>query len=396
VRHFLFEEKEYRINPYFRRARKEEDSAKALLRLLRGRKGGGGGSGLRAVHHSDTRQKCVVKAQYSSSMAAHKVQLGKYLAREGTARDGGEAILYGDNTADYAAHMSAKNFRIFLSPQSDKTNLSVLADKFVRRVERETGYKLWWQAANHYNTAHPHAHLLINGVDKEGREVVFPRDVVKTFMREAARDLCTAQLGFRTRGELRQEREREVTAARWTKLDERIKSLCDIHGRPNTTAVNAGRPMLLSRLDTLRSLKLCEWKGGGYQMTAKWEENLRANGRYNTFLRARTELLSTNPANLALYTGAEGQVEGKVTKVYRIDGDASDNHAVLLETKDGRAFFVPLFKAPEAREGRDGGKSAVVEGDEITLKAYKTQSGRLTPVMRKITPAGEARTRSWR
>jgi len=35
MRHFLFEDKEYRINPRFRRCRNEQDSARALARVLR-------------------------------------------------------------------------------------------------------------------------------------------------------------------------------------------------------------------------------------------------------------------------------------------------------------------------------------------------------------------------
>ena len=84
MRHFLFEEKEYRINPSFRR-RKIEDSARALARLLRPgnrenkRPSGGPGGGRRGI---DARQKCVAKMQYSNSLDAHRVQLEKYLVRE--------------------------------------------------------------------------------------------------------------------------------------------------------------------------------------------------------------------------------------------------------------------------------------------------------------------------
>jgi type IV secretory pathway VirD2 relaxase len=36
-------------------------------------------------------------------------------------------------------------------------------------MEAITGYSFHWMAATHTDTEHPHAHLLINGTDKNGR-----------------------------------------------------------------------------------------------------------------------------------------------------------------------------------------------------------------------------------
>ena len=190
MRHFLFEEKEYRINTRFRRKRNEQDSAQALARLLRNKSPRHASCGGRGVRKTDARQKCVAKMQYSSSIDAHRLQLEHYLVREGTDRDGSRAKLYGTDLEAYKQNMVEKNFRIFLSPQSDRVDLTDLTKRFITKLELQTGYKLYWQAANHYNTSHPHAHLLINGVDKNGKEITFPKDIVKTFMRETARTIC--------------------------------------------------------------------------------------------------------------------------------------------------------------------------------------------------------------
>jgi hypothetical protein len=380
MRHFLFEEKEYRINPSFRRARREQDSAQALARFLKrkGTKTAGRSGGGKAV---DARQMCVVKAQYSNSIEAHRVQLEKYLVREGTDIDGGRAKLYGTDLDEYRQNMTAKNFRIFLSPQSDKVEPKELAQRFIKKLELQTGYKLYWQGANHYNTAHPHAHLLINGVDKNGKEVFLPRDVIKTFMRETARDICTSMIGSRTRQDMELEREQALGARRYTKLDERIKELCHGTFRVNLDGLAADRGRVLTRLENLRKMNLCEYKNGGYRLSANWREDLQANGRYNKFLESRRLLRYSAPSRLAVYQGAAGKVSGKVTKIFRLDGDASDNHAVLLEGLDGRAYFAPLLKKPEVFDRE--GKTALREGDFITLETKENQQGRLTPVMFK-------------
>jgi len=395
MRHFLFEDKEYKINPQFKRRRvKEQDPSRALANLMRmvsrstGKRGGYGGHSTGRIAgrgKTDIRQKCIAKMQYSDSSAAHKVQLEKYLTREGTDINGGQAKLYGSDIDEYRKNMVDRNFRIFLSPQSDKVNLTELSKKFMEKLQAATGYNLYWQAANHYNTAHPHAHLLINGVDVSGKQVEIPKDIVKTFMREYAQDIYTAQLGNRSREEIAIEKERELSAPRYTRLDDRIRELSEGTGRLNLDGAKDSRERqrLLARIETLRGMKLCEYKNGGYKVAPRWEENLRANGRYNTFLKAREELHYCRPESLRVFSGNQNEISGKVTKVYRTDGDASDNHAVIIEGFDGRAHFVPLFKEPEIKEG--GQQRRLQAGELITVKPYQNQKGRLTPLLSKLT-----------
>jgi hypothetical protein len=391
MRHFLFEEKEYRINPRYKRKRNEQDSAVALARLLRrlgphSRSGSGTGHGGGSRRGPDTRQKCVVKMQYSNSGIAHSIQLEKYLVREGTDIDGDRAKLYGTDLEEYRENMVDRNFRIFLSPQSDKVDLQAMTERFVMKLEAATGYKLHWQGANHYNTAHPHAHLLINGKDKNGKEVEIPRDIVKTFMREYARDICTSQIGYRTAGEMAIEKEKELEAQRFTRLDESLKNLCDRNFSIFPSQIYVNRERILTRIENLRKMGLCSYKDGAYRLSPKWEDDLRANARYNTFLAARSQLQYSDQASLKIFSGADGVVTGKVTKIYRPEDDFSNNHAVIIECPDGKAYFVPLLKAPKmivkyGYEGKE--KVELKEGELVSINTYETQHGRLTPVIFK-------------
>jgi len=372
--HFLFENKEYHIKAAFKRRKEIPDPAVELSRLL---KKVSKCYSVSSRHYRDLRQKCVSKMQYSNSLEAHKVQLEKYLGREGTNLDGSAAELFGTDIKEYQNNMVGRNFRIFLSPQSDKIDLKKMTEQFIVKLERQTGYKIYWQGACHYNTAHPHSHLLINGVDKNGKEIKFPKDIIKTFMRETARDLCTTQLGIRTQKDIDVERELELSAQRWTKLDDHIHILCSGLHKINTSKISFERERVLTRLETLRKLNLCTYENGGYVMKDKWEEDLRANGRYNTFLKAREQLQYTDPMLMNIYSGKQGTVTGKVTKIYRTDDDASDNHAVVLEGLDGKAYFIPLLNKPELFDS--GKKTLLKEGELIMIKTQETQRGRLTP-----------------
>lgn len=401
MRHFLFEDKPYRISPYFKRRKQEQDSAVALAKLIKrltprsshGGSGGhkssgfsGGGFTKRSV---DTRQKCVVKMQYSNSIEAHKKQIEEYLVREGTDIDGDRAKLYGSEIEEYRQNMVERNYRIFLSPQSDKIDLKDMTEAFVKRLELQTGYSFYWQAANHYNTAHPHAHLLINGKDKNGKEIEIPRDVVKTFMREYARNICTAQIGHRTASEIAIEKEKELEASRFTRLDEKLKEMSGETFKIIPNYIYSDRQRVLTRLENLRKLGMCTYENGAYNFSPQWEDNLRANARYNTFLKARAELKQTDPSKLKVYTGEHGTITGKVTKIFSPEDDFSNNHAVIVECPDGKAYFVPLFKKPEFNGSKvaNGDKSkimmGIMEGDSVSIKTYESQKGRLTPVIFK-------------
>ena len=115
------------------------------------------------------KQDYLIKMQSSSSKKVHKAQL-KYLVREGTNLDGSAAELFGTDREEYQKNMVGKNFRIFLTSNSSQIDVKELAEKFIAKYERQTGRQLFWQGACHYNT-YPHAHLLINGVDKNGKAI---------------------------------------------------------------------------------------------------------------------------------------------------------------------------------------------------------------------------------
>jgi hypothetical protein len=236
---------------------------------------------------------------------------------------------------------------------------------------------------------------LINGIDKKGREVWIPRDIVKTFMRGSAMNLCTEQIGRRTQTDLDMEKEHELYVPRKTKLDSRIEGLCVGRCVSLGGAVH-DKERILVRLETLRKLKLCAYENGGYVFKQGWKNDLEANSRYNVFLKAREGLKYTDPSLMKVYSGSDGLITGKVTKIYKTDDDESDNHVVVLEGIDGRAYFIPLLKKPEVYDRKNVGadpetgeakhetfKASLKEGELIALKAYTSQKGRLTPILFK-------------
>lgn len=373
AKHFIGVE-DYKISPEWKAPSKKTTIALTLTALYlvrkycsnkKSKRGGSSWQGSRFTQ--DNRQKCTVKMHYSKNLDAHKEQLNRYLVKEGKGKDGGKPILYGTDLEEYKKNMRKKNFRIFLSPASNKVPLDALAKTFVTNLETQTGFKFYWIASEHYDTAHHHVHLLINGIDKNGKDVFIPRDVVKTYMRENARNICTSLIGNRTVEEIKQEKEDLLQSNRFTYLDTNIESKL----KNNTFFMSQNdSESVRTRLDHLAHLGLCRYKDNSYIFSKDWDKTLKTNGRYNSFLQSRKELQYTNEINLELYDTSKGTVSGIVTKIYKTD-EVSDNHALLVEGIDGKAYFVPLFYKPKNLN----------KGDTIQIEPKENQKGRLTPTI---------------
>ena len=89
-------------------------------------------------------------------------------------------------------------------------------------MERDLHSRLDWVAVDHWNTEHPHVHLIVRGVRDNGQDLVISRDYIKEGMRDRARDFITQELGPRTDLDIRRTLERQVKAERWTQLDRQI------------------------------------------------------------------------------------------------------------------------------------------------------------------------------
>ncbi|GHU40357.1 hypothetical protein FACS1894190_07160 [Spirochaetia bacterium] len=368
MKHFLLEDREYKMDIRYKAPGRRNERPLYLLRKLLNNKGRSFSGG----RSRDTRQMCVVKMHYSKSIKAHRVQLDKYLIREGAGKEGGRAEIYGTPEEEYRKNMAAKNFRIFLSPQSDKVDLRVLTENFVKKLEVETGYKFYWQAAEHYNTAHPHAHLLINGTGKTGEDVIIKKDIVKRFMRELARDTCTSLTGSRTRDEMEADRNKNITANRLTEIDRDI-DIFSIEKYISPKSLNKRDSKYARRLEYLRTLGLCERENDGYRLENNWLEILKTQGRYNCYLDAQNNLQYSGKQDFTLYESGTGKQKGIITKIYKVD-DVSDNYAAVMEGINGKAYFIPLYKRPEIKAG-----------DMVEAVPLKNQKGRLTPVFNTLT-----------
>jgi type IV secretory pathway VirD2 relaxase len=230
--------------------------------------------------------------RHTARSAALSAHLG-YLRREGVTRDGEKARLFGPDTEDADPKAFAErcqddrhHFRFIVSPEDapEMADLKGFARELVGQMEKDLGTKLDWVGVDHWNTQHPHVHIIVRGVADDGQDLVIARDYIKEGMRARAQELVTQELGLRTDLDIRHALERQVEAERWTQLDRQLVRDADRHGVIDLAQDAAHQPdpfhaLKVGRLRHLESLGLAHQLGPGqWTMDEAAETTLRELG----------------------------------------------------------------------------------------------------------------------
>lgn len=340
-------------------------------------------------------QPCMVKMFYTKDKIAHKEFLRNYMKQENKKEVIDKPVLFNgiyDEVPEEVLMNYEQNemvdlgFKFIISPESQKIPMKQLVRQFVHDLEMATGYKFTWFSAVHTDTGHTHAHLLINGVDRKTKqEIHFSKMMIKEIARTMGSRICTRLVGERSEEQIELARKNLPNAKRWTILDERLSSSagydnfvkpviedeCEYEAQKVTSD-----DIEIQRLNALTSMGLAKVKAKGnlykYYLEKGWKNKLRAIGRYNTYLDARTKLRFTPYYNLEVYDGNMGKIEGFISQVYNMDEEYIWNNAIVIENKKlNKAWYVPtkIKLKPD-----DIGKV-------ITVKAEKNQKGILRPLI---------------
>jgi len=166
-------------------------------------------------------QQVVVKAAIMrpglSGHASWKASLRQhldYLQREGVELGGEAGQMYtptatGIETSGFLGRSATDphQFRLIVSAEEGADlDLARFTRAFMGQVEADLGTRLEWVAVNHYDTDHPHTHILLRGTDADGQSLTIQRSYMTYGMRHRAQELATRELGPRITREVTQER----------------------------------------------------------------------------------------------------------------------------------------------------------------------------------------------
>ena len=301
-----------------------------------------------------------------------------YLSRDGVTRDGENARLFGPETevADGRAFAERcgddrHHFRFIVSPDDalEMSDLKSFTRDLVGQMEKDLGTRLDWVAVDHWNTEHPHVHLIVRGVCDDGQDLVISRDYIKEGMRDRARDLITMELGPRTDHDIRRALERQIETDRWTQLDRQLvrdardAGVIDVAPHPDRPP-DEYQALKIGRLRKLETLGLAEQVGPGqWSISHDAEATLRQLGARGDIIKRMHRALTEK----GIERGAAGYVlaaESLDTPVIGrlvergLDDELKGTAYAVVDGVDGRTHHIKL---PDLDAAGDSAPGSIVE-----------------------------------
>ena len=308
-------------------------------------------------------RRVIVRARYSrqvgGELGAAKAHL-RYIQRDGTTRDDGPGQLY-DATSDHAdgnafldrSERDPHQFRFIVSPEDSSRlqDLKPFIRDLMQQMEQDLDTKLDWVAIDHFNTGHPHTHVVIRGRDDQGRDLVIARDYIGHGVRARAQALMTLELGPESELERLQKLASEVELERFTRLDHALMARAKdgiLVASNASELARAHQTMQAGRLKTLERLGLAEERRPGvWALDAGLETKLRQLGEradtYRMMEQALKQAGIERGPQLAVFERGRrtALVIGKVIAVGLVD-EITDRQYVIVDGADGRVHYAEL------------------------------------------------------
>jgi len=306
----------------------------------------------------------VVKMRGADSQAA-SAHL-RYLQRDGVTRDGERGRLYSswEDEADGAKFLDRggddrHQFRLIVAPEdgAEFDDLKNFTRRLMDQMERDLDTTLDWVAVDHFNTAHPHSHIVLRGVTDQGKILNIAGDYIAHGIRHRASEIMTLDLGPQSEWELRQSLGHEVEQDRFTRLDRNLlhevtdTGVIDLRpGEEQSLLGGVNRALLIGRLNKLERLGLAtSQEPGRWTLSAKMEKTLRALGErgdiIKTMHRALTAQGIERGAEQYMVHGderLERPVVGRLVGKGLAGDELADRLHLVVDEIDGRAHYVEV------------------------------------------------------
>lgn len=328
----------------------------------------GRGSGVGRVLAGGTasataRRRVVVKAsivRLGGKGRASAIAHLRYLQRDGTTREGERGTLYGadgdavDGKAFLARGSGDRHqFRFIVAPEdgAEYDDLKPLVRRWMAQAEQDLGTKLDWVAVDHFNTGHPHSHVIVRGKDDRGKDLVIAREYLTQGLRARAVELVNLDLGPRSPAEIARADAREIEQERFTQIDRRL-----LAARGDDGLVAAAhrdgieQSLRAGRLQTLKRLGLATEEGRGrWRLGDGLRETLTRMGERNDIVRTMQRAMTANapersPSDYVIHDPrpeAAAPVIGRIV-ARGLSDEHSDRHYLIVDGVDGLSHYVDI------------------------------------------------------
>ncbi len=333
-----------------------------------------GGGGWR--HRQPGARRVIVQQRYILQPAkTRKAQSHlRYIQRDGTSRDGERGQLYSvtDDRADGDAFLDRgkedrHQFRFIVSPEdgAELSDLTAYTRDLMKQVETDLGTRLDWVAVNHYNTGHPHVHVIVRGKDDLGQDLVINGDYIVHGIRERASELATLELGPVTEIEQSRKLSAEIDQDRFTRIDRAMAEeadgrFLDLRHEPGEPKRQFERTLRLRRLGKLEKMGLAtEHAPGVWELNERLEPTLHELGERGDIIRTMQRSLAADglerdPMTFQIHHDTPATpIVGRVLDKY-LANELGDNLTVVVDGIDGRTHHIANIDPAQLEDTRIG------------------------------------------
>jgi type IV secretory pathway VirD2 relaxase len=282
----------------------------------------------------------------------------KYIPRDGVSREGEPGELYAAERdvadgKDFLARSAGDRhqFRLIVSAEDGDQypDLKPYTRRLMAQMEKDLGTRLEWVAVDHYNTGHPHTHIVLRGVDDRGRDLVIAPEYIGHGLRERASRIATLDLGPRTDLEIQDRQRSEIEAERLTSIDRRLVRDADVarevqsaDADPFQQTLRAGRLQKLGKMGLAENLGRDRWR-----LAEGIEDALRRIGERGDIIRTMqrdlTERnLDRSPADRVIFDAAVPEAKPIVGRAVTrgLADEHRGTHYLMIDGIDGRTHYV--------------------------------------------------------
>tara|TARA_R110002033_G_scaffold54810_3_gene103408 strand:+ start:1903 stop:3798 length:1896 start_codon:yes stop_codon:yes gene_type:complete len=340
-------------------------------------------------------RRAIIQARFvklgGGGMGSQRAHLG-YLQRERAGKDQERAEFYNAEREGVAGHDWLENtkddrhhFRFIVSAEDGQKldDLKPFIRDLMGQMEIDLETRLDWIAVDHFNTEHPHTHIVMSGRRDDGRDLVIPREYLSHGMRERAGAILTRDLGLQTAQELDAKLSAGISERRLTGIDRVLDRQAGEKGEVDLGQVRRHREHYQARLRFLESHGLAEPVGGTlWQVSSGLTERLAALERRD-MVAARIEqaLSAAGLERVAALPDEQEQspraVTGKLLVIARND-ELSDRSHAIIDGLDGRVHHYELGSSHT---------SGLEPGDFVQAKPRARGASRMDRVIEEVAKA---------
>ncbi|MER8703813.1 relaxase/mobilization nuclease RlxS [Mesorhizobium sp. M1273] len=296
----------------------------------------------------------------------------RYLQRDGVTREGEPGELYSADSdrVDGKAFIDRADgdrhqFRFIVAPEDgiEYDDLKPLTRRLMAQMEEDLGTKLDWVAVDHFNTGHPHTHIIVRGKDDRGENLVIARDYISSGIRERAAELVSLDLGPRTDREIEQRLRQEMERERFTSIDRQLLRMRDDEGHVSPATGDTFRQTLhQGRLRKLERMGLAEQVGSGrWRLDGELEATLRRIGERGDIIKTmHRELtgkgLARSAADYVVHDRSAEQMQPVVGRIVArgLADEINDRHYLVVDGVDGKSHYVDIGKGDATQPTPEG------------------------------------------